>query len=201
MIKKFLFLVIVIAILAGGYFYFYKQRPASKDYKIARKVFQEKLTEAKIIASVKAALSMHRNFTLFDIKVRTDNGTVTLSGILPTKEMKQLALSIASNVIGVEKVIDDIKVDPSAAKKRRADDGRTIGEGIDDAAITAYVKSSFGLNKKLRGSNIKVTTFKRVVFLEGIVGSPEQKKLAISIALSVNNVRDVKDDLIIKQSS
>lgn len=198
MIRKFvLFVIIIGAISAVAYFYFYKQRSATYNYEVARKVFKVKLSEAKLTASVKAALSLHKNFKFFDIQVEADDGIVTLGGILPSKKTKQLALEIASNVKGVRKVIDQISIDPSVVKKGSIDE-RTIGEGIDDAAINANVKTALALHKKLRGSKIEVSTFKKIVFLEGVVLSEEQKRIAIAIAFGVDNVRDVKADLIIK---
>jgi osmotically-inducible protein OsmY len=198
MLRKFvLFLIIISAIGLLTFFYFYKQRSASGDLEVAQKAFQEKLSEVKVTASVMAALSMNKNFKFFDVKVKTDEGIVTLSGALPNKKLKQLALDIASNVRGVERVVDNISINPNVMRKH-INDERTFGQGIDDAAITANVKTALALNKHLKGSKIKVTTFKSVVFLEGTVLSQKQKSFAVSTALGVDNVRDVKADLIVK---
>jgi osmotically-inducible protein OsmY len=197
--KVFLFVTIIAIIIAGCYFY-YKYKKVSTfsiDYESTQKVVQDKLSEVKITASVMAALSMNKNFKFFDIKVRTQDGTVTLSGVLPDKKLKHLALDIAGNVRGVEKVVDNITINPTVMKKH-VNDERTFGQGIDDVAITANVKTALALNKYLEGSKIKVTTFKSVVFLEGTVLNEKQKRLAISTALDVDNVRDVKADIIIK---
>jgi hyperosmotically inducible protein len=196
--KKSIFLILVFLILfGGGYWYLHRLRYRAEERDI-RMVISEKLVEAKLVLSVKSALGLHKEFYSFDIGVNVEgNGVVILFGELPSKRLEQMAIRIASNVPGVSKVISKIKINPSLAVNKREEADRSLGEMIDDAAITAYVRSALALNKELSGADIKVSVFKRTVFLEGKVKSKYQKKLAIEVAGNVNNVKGVIEALLI----
>ncbi|MCD6452503.1 MAG: BON domain-containing protein [Acidobacteria bacterium] len=198
--KKGLFLFVAfLVLLVGGYWFLSHLRSKAEEMK-AKTVISAKLKEAKLVLSVKAALSLYKEFSPFDIEVDADeNGVVVLKGELPSRRLENVAVRIASNVPEVSKVISKIKINPSLKLRKRAEATRSLGEVIDDAAITAYVRSAIALNKELEGAEIKVSTFKRTVFLEGRVKSKYQKKLAVEVAESVNNVKRVVEALVIKE--
>ena len=73
--------------------------------------------------------------------------------------------------------------------------GKTTGETIDDATITARVKTAL-LNDPLTGGlRIDVDTFKGVVTLSGGVKSAAERDKAIEIARKTPGVVDVKSTL------
>jgi len=76
--------------------------------------------------------------------------------------------------------------------------GKTVGETIDDATITARVKTAL-LNEPEIGTGgvfkIDVDTFKGVVTLSGAVKSAEERDRAIAIARKIKGVTDVKSTL------
>ena len=77
--------------------------------------------------------------------------------------------------------------------------GKTVGETIDDATITARVKTAF-INDPLVGAlRIDVDTFKGVVTLSGRVKSKEEENKAIALAKGIKGVADVKSTLQIEQ--
>jgi hyperosmotically inducible periplasmic protein len=79
--------------------------------------------------------------------------------------------------------------------------GKTAGETIDDAAITAQVKTSLLNDPDVGGLRIDVDTSKGLVTLSGIVKSKEEEAKAIAIARRVEGVRDVRSTLQISPSS
>jgi len=186
--KKLLFLIIVIGLIAAGYYYFYQQRSPSADFEVVK----EKMEDAKLSLAVKTAIGLNKNFRAFDIKVTAQEGTVTLEGEVASKEQKELAYEIASQVEGVDRVKNLIKVNPDKVEKRER---RTLGETIDDGKIAASVKSAFSLDRRLEGCDIKVKVYKGVVFLEGTVNEEAQKRLAVRIARDIDQVGDVKDGI------
>ena len=186
--KKLLFLVIVVGLIAGGYFYFYQQRSPSSDLEVVK----EKMGDAKLSLEVKTAIGLNKNFRAFDIKVNAREGVVTLEGEVASKEQKELAYEIASQVKGVNRVKNLIRVNPDKVEKKER---RTLGETIDDGKIMASVKSAFSLDRRLEGCDIKVKVYKGVVFLEGTVKEEAQKRLAVRIARDIDQVNDVKDDI------
>lgn len=75
---------------------------------------------------------------------------------------------------------------------------RSTGAVIDDAAITAKVKSELLGAKDVNSFDIKVQTFNGTVQLSGFVDSQWQIDKAIQIAAAVDGVRHVTNDLIHK---
>ena len=186
--KKLLFLIIVIGLIAAGYYYFYQQRSPSADFEVVK----EKMEDAKLSLAVKTAIGLNKNFRAFDIKVTAREGIVTLEGEVATKEQRELAYEIASQVKEVDRVKNLIQVNPNKVEKRER---RTLGETIDDGKIAASVKSAFSLDRRLEGCDIKVKVYKGVVFLEGTVNEEAQKRLAVRIARDIDQVSDVKDGI------
>jgi hyperosmotically inducible periplasmic protein len=77
---------------------------------------------------------------------------------------------------------------------------RSSGQTVDDAAITAKVKSQLLSDPNVSGLNVNVTTFKGQVQLSGYVDNPEQRSKAEQIARDVSGVQSVSNDLIVKPS-
>lgn len=77
--------------------------------------------------------------------------------------------------------------------------GQTAGENVDDATITATVKSKLVADKVGNLTRIDVDTTNKVVSLNGVVETPEQKARAQQIASQVSGVRDVKNNLQIQK--
>jgi hyperosmotically inducible protein len=77
--------------------------------------------------------------------------------------------------------------------------GQTAGENVDDATITATVKSKLVADKAANLTRIDVDTTNKVVSLNGVVETPEQKARAQQIASQVSGVRNVKNNLQIQK--
>jgi hyperosmotically inducible periplasmic protein len=77
--------------------------------------------------------------------------------------------------------------------------GRTAGENVDDATITASVKSKLVADKAANLTRIDVDTTNKVVSLNGVVETPEQKARAQQLASEVSGVRDVKNNLQVQK--
>src|SRR5919106_1248917 len=73
--------------------------------------------------------------------------------------------------------------------------GRTAGQNVDDATITASVKSKLVADRAANLTRVDVDTTNRVVSLNGIVESPAQKTRAEELASQVSGVRSVKNNL------
>jgi osmotically-inducible protein OsmY len=77
--------------------------------------------------------------------------------------------------------------------------GQTAGENVDDATISATVKSKLVADKAANLTRIDVDTTNKVVSLNGVVETPQQKARAQQIASQVSGVRDVKNNLQIQK--
>ncbi len=76
---------------------------------------------------------------------------------------------------------------------------RTVGKTVDDASITAKVKTEIAKEQGLgEALAINVDTYRSVVSLAGFVDSQQQIDKAISCARRVGGVQEVKNNLSIK---
>jgi osmotically-inducible protein OsmY len=76
--------------------------------------------------------------------------------------------------------------------------GKTIGENIDDANITASVKATLVADKVVNLTRIDVDTNRGVVSLNGVVESPDQRLRAAELALTSSGVKDVINNLQVR---
>jgi hyperosmotically inducible protein len=74
----------------------------------------------------------------------------------------------------------------------------TTGEYIDDAALTASVKSKLAEDKTVSASRISVESMKGVVQLSGFATSAAEKQRAVELARSTKGVRAVDDSIQIQ---
>jgi hyperosmotically inducible protein len=73
--------------------------------------------------------------------------------------------------------------------------GKSAGRNVDDAAITASVKSTLVANKALNLTRIDVDTNNGVVSLNGVVDSAQQKDRAEQLTRRVDGVRGINNNL------
>lgn len=74
----------------------------------------------------------------------------------------------------------------------------TPGEYVDDAVITATVKSAILEEPSLKSAEINVETFKGIVQLSGFVRSRADIHKAAELAKGAKGVKSVKNDMILK---
>jgi osmotically-inducible protein OsmY len=74
----------------------------------------------------------------------------------------------------------------------------STGEYVDDSVITTKVKSLLAADDFLKSFQIGVESYKGVVQLSGFVNSQKAVDKAIEITRSVQGVKSIKNDLIIK---
>ena len=78
--------------------------------------------------------------------------------------------------------------------------GPAVSGAMDDATITARVKTVLLNDPQVAGTKIDVSTAAGVVTLSGSVKSKADETRAIEIARTVTGVRDVKSTLVIPAS-
>jgi len=136
----------------------------------------------------------------YDLRVKVENGVVTLTGDVATAAQKAEAERVAK-IDGVTRVDSQIKIDP--------DEDRTVtdrvkkglsrtGEAITDGWITTKVKWFFVGEDALEGSDINVDTKDKVVTLKGTVRSAAGRDRAVELATNTDGVRRVVNELVIK---
>jgi len=76
--------------------------------------------------------------------------------------------------------------------------GKTAGQTIDDASITAAVHSKLASDRLSNFTRIDVDTERGVVTLNGVVGTAEQKMRVAELTREVNGVRTINNNLQIQ---
>ena len=74
----------------------------------------------------------------------------------------------------------------------------SVGEFVDDAVITAKVKSAFVEDKEVSALNVRVETYKGMVQLSGFVSGARESWKAAQLARNVQGVKGVRNDLEVK---
>ncbi len=74
----------------------------------------------------------------------------------------------------------------------------SVGEYIDDAAITTAVKARFVDNKEVDATSIRVETLKGTVMLSGFAKNATEKSVAENIAWKVDGVKSVKNEIAVR---
>ena len=73
--------------------------------------------------------------------------------------------------------------------------GKTAGRNVDDANLTASVKANLVAEKASNLTRIDVDTNNGIVYLNGTVHSPQEKARAEQLALQVQGVKKVVNNL------
>jgi hyperosmotically inducible protein len=78
------------------------------------------------------------------------------------------------------------------------DPGRTVAQTVDDAAVTAKLKSALLQAPDVKGTDVNVDTVNGKVTLKGTVESQAQADRAVQIARASEGVREVDNQLMVK---
>lgn len=81
----------------------------------------------------------------------------------------------------------------------RAMTGKTTGQTVDDASITASVKSKLVADKAANLTRVDVDTNNGTVYLNGTVETPEQKTRAEQLAWQAGGVKAVVNNLQVQR--
>ena len=155
--------------------------------------------DSVVTAEVRARLAADTTVNSSELEVATDKKVVTLTGNLNTQAEKERALEIARSTSGVENVVDMISVRTGSMSGNAPEPDRTLGEHIDDATITAAVKSRLLEDPQVKGLKIDVDTREGVVFLTGSVRTQQESDRAVQVARGTEHVKDVKPNLVVSR--
>jgi osmotically-inducible protein OsmY len=148
--------------------------------------------KAKIVTTF--ALSEHLN--PFTIDVNVSSGEVTLTGTVENDIESDLAGELAKGVKGVKKVTNQLNTSPEVQIDTEQ---RSFLHFLEDANITARVKSRLLLNPNTHSLKIHATTKHGVVFLVGELNSDIETDLVRQIARNTDGVVDVEDKLTVTE--
>ena len=127
----------------------------------------QNVTEARQDTQIWTTYALSPYLRASDIKVSAHAGKVTLTGTVEESVNKDLAKEIALGVKGVTEVDNRIVVQSDYIAPGRSSE-RSYGEVVDDATITAAVKSKLLWSKHTNGLTTDVDTKWSKVTLKGM---------------------------------
>ena len=149
-------------------------------------------SDAWITTKVKTALLFHRNVSATGTSVYTKDGVVTLQGEASSMAQKELTTEYARDIDNVKEVKNEMTIATTPATS-----SPTIGDKIDDASITAQVKSSLLSHHSTSAIHTGVSTTDGVVTLSGVAKNDAEKSLVTKLATDINGVTSVVNNMTI----
>ena len=185
--RKLIAVVIVLIIVGGAGYYIYTH--GWKKPESFRALFSSS-GDPDTSRKVKTALGLSKRLSRFDINVTTGDGVATLTGQVPSEDIKSLAGEIARDTAGVKDVKNEISVDPAAQPS-------TESVHVEDLEIRVAILEALARSRELGGKNIDVKVENRSVTLSGSVETPTQRNGAEQIARAVDGVAGVTNNLVV----
>jgi osmotically-inducible protein OsmY len=143
------------------------------------------------------SFNTNRHLRGYDLSAKVEGDKAMISGNVEDIVAKDLAEQIAMGVDGIKRVDNRIVVDSNYQHAKREDNDRNFGEHVEDATVTASVKSKLLWNSHTDGLDIHVDTNYGKVTLTGTANSADEKALAGRIARDTEDVRGVKNEIVV----
>jgi hypothetical protein len=105
--------LLLVVVIGGAIYYFHSRSPSLQN---ALRSLKESSQDAATTSKVRTALFLSKRVSAFDIKVKTSQGEVTLTGQVPSEEMKAVAGAIARDTSGAQQVHNELTVNPAAER-------------------------------------------------------------------------------------
>jgi len=131
------------------------------------------------------AIERNREVELEDLEVRVQDGTVYLSGRLPSYSARDRLLEAVRVTDGVIEVVDDTTVVPASP------------DVYTDRQIELMVRDQLRWDSRVEEENLSVSVSNAVVTLEGTVPSASASRQAVVDARRVPGVRSVENRLVV----
>ena len=124
--------------------------------------------------------------------VYTKDGVVTLQGEASSLAQKELTTEYARDIDNVKEVKNEMTIATTPATSKE-----TMGDKIDDASITAQVKSSLLSHHSTSAMHTGVSTTDGVVTLSGVAKNDAEKSLVTKLATDINGVTSVINNMTV----
>lgn len=198
---RFLAFLALLALVAGGVYYWRIQTPAERTPLRPESLGQvgRTLRDTALEGQVKAAFELDRSLKTLPIAIDVDSGVVTLDGRVSDESLKSRAEGVAAAVPDVRQVVNRVEVDPDAIAP--AEPGRSLGESLDDTKLEVQLRLAFSLRRELSGTDLSISSYRREVTLTGEVSSDAQRRLAVEVAANTDGVGGVIDQIRVRGGS
>jgi hyperosmotically inducible protein len=181
---------------------------------------ETKQTDQELTSLIATKIASDKSLGADAVKVKVENGVVTLSGIV-AKDADKMKAETLAHVPGVVRVENNLTSREKATNKVKGTAGAVAdktkkgaektaektkevasktGEVVTDGWISTRIKTKFMGDEALRASDIKVDTNDHVVTLSGAVPDAAAHAKAIAMAKEVEGVDRVIDKLVVAKN-
>jgi osmotically-inducible protein OsmY len=146
-----------------------------------------------IARKVDMALRFRRNVNAGKTVIEVKDGVVTLSGEASSMAQKDLTTEYAKDINGVKSVKNQMTVAVTPEMPER-----TAGEKLDDASVTAQVRSALSTHRSTSSARTEVVTRDGAVTLTGIAKNAAEKSLVTKLVTDIHGVSSVNNEMTIE---
>ncbi len=139
----------------------------------------DKSLDARLVA-------MNKNY-LLNVKTKVLDGRIFLTGKIDTPEEKLQITKLAWETKGARSVKNDLKIKEEF----------NFQQSAKDILITSQLRSAMIFNKKIKGVNYNIDTFKKVIYVYGIAQSEDEKNEIVKEAKEILDVKDVITSILL----
>ena len=154
----------------------------------------EQVADARRETQILTGFSMNRHLHAFDLTVIVDGNKAVLNGMVEDGIDKDLAGRIAADADGIKFVENRIVIEAGYVRPRQVSE-RGFGEKVEDATISATIKSKLLWNSTTDGLDLHVDTNNGKVTLTGFARSSGEKEQAGRIAKYTHGVVAVNNEI------
>ncbi|MDB9718868.1 BON domain-containing protein [Candidatus Pelagibacter sp.] len=152
--------------------------PRSLGTQIDDSVMQKSLT---------TRLALRDKIYLISVTTKVLDGRIFLTGKIDNPEEKLQITKLAWETKGVRSVKNDIRIKEDFNFKQSA----------KDLLITSQLRTALIFNKKIKGTNYVIDTYKKKIFIYGISLTTEERKEVIKEAKEILDVKDIIASIIL----
>jgi hyperosmotically inducible periplasmic protein len=144
-------------------------------------LFAAPATDRQIEDAAKASYN-YRTVLANNVKVKANDGIVTLTGTVQDKDERALAVDTVENLPGVTAVRNEIEIKPTHPEK-------------SDAWMAFKIRSRLLVKGNVSATSTTVDVQNGVVMLTGTADNAAQKELTEVYAKDIDGVKSVKNDI------
>jgi len=146
-------------------------------------LFASSATDTKIEDAARASYN-YRTVLEDHVKVKANDGVVTLSGTVQDKDESDLAVDTVKNLPGVVSVNNEIKIEPTYPEK-------------SDGWMALKIRGRLLVKGNVSATNTKVAVKDGMVTLTGTADNVAQKELTEIYAKDIDGVKSVRNDIVV----
>ena len=155
---------------------------------ISLPVYASKM-DSRIESSAKQSYVFKTYLQADDIKIKSTDGVVSLTGTVSEESHKTLAQETVTNLPGVKTVDNKLEIKGESPAVN------------SDAWLITKVKTTLLFHRSVSGLNTEVNAKDGIVTLQGEATSQAQKDLTTEYAKDIDGVKDVKNEMTVAKTS